>query len=130
MIRSTIVSQIVASLAFPIYCTSLWVQTENWNLINIRHVRLLDVLNELAITHGDGTLQKVVKDYQKIGSLILDEFLLSTVYTEQTKKLLKIIEAHSVKGSVIFCTQFGEYSIFSMHWDIGILSRLLHLVHI
>ena len=46
-------------------------------------------------------------------TLILDEFLLSPVSTEQTRELLEIIEARSVKGSVIFCTQFepkGWYS--------------------
>lgn len=45
--------------------------------------------------------------------MILDEFLLSPVSTEQTRGLLEIIEARSIKGSVIFCTQFepkGWYS--------------------
>ena len=51
-------------------------------------------------------LKKVIKAYQKIDLLILDEFLLSPVSSEQTRELLEIIEARSVKGSVIFCTQF------------------------
>ena len=71
------------------------------NFIKVRYVRLPDLLNELAVAHGDGTLKKVIKAYQKIDLLILDEFLLSPVSTEQTRELLEIIEARSVKGSVI-----------------------------
>ena len=74
------------------------------NFIKVRYVRLPDLLNELAVAHGDGTLKKVIKADQKIDLLILDEFLLSPVSTEQTRELLEIIEARSVKGSVIFCT--------------------------
>ena len=51
------------------------------------------------------------------------EFLLSPVSTEQTRELLEIIEARSVKGSVIFCTQFepkGWYSRILMRRDIQI----------
>ena len=38
--------------------------------------------------------------------LILDEFLLSPLTSSQCHDLLEIIEARSVRGSVIFCTQF------------------------
>ncbi len=76
------------------------------NFIKVCYVRLPDLLNELAVTHSVGTLKKVIKAYQKIDLLILDEFLLSPVSIEQTRELLEIIEAHSVKGYVIFCTQF------------------------
>ncbi|MFR4146789.1 MAG: ATP-binding protein [Mediterraneibacter gnavus] len=51
------------------------------NFIKVRYVRLPDLLNELAVAHGDGTLKKVIKAYQKIDLLILDEFLLSPVST-------------------------------------------------
>ena len=39
------------------------------------YVRLPDQLNQLAVAHGDGTLKKVIKAYQKIDLLILDEGL-------------------------------------------------------
>ena len=38
------------------------------NFIKVRYVRLPDLLNELAVAHGDGTLKKVIKAYQKIGN--------------------------------------------------------------
>ena len=96
-------------------------------------MRLPDLLNELAVAHGDGTLKKVIKAYQKIDLLILDEFLLSPVSTEQTRELLEIIEARSVKGSVIFCTQFepkGWYSRIGNDCDAticeAIIDRIIH----
>ena len=36
------------------------------NFIKVRYVRLPNLLNELAIANGDGTLKKVIKAYQKI----------------------------------------------------------------
>ena len=94
---------------------------------------LPDLLNELTVAHGDGTLKKVIKAYQKIDLLILDEFLFSSVSTEQTRELLEIIEARSVKGSVIFCTQFepkGWYSHIGSDCDAttceAIIDRIIH----
>ena len=69
----------------------------------------------------------------KIDLLILDEFLLSPVSTEQTRELLEIIEARSVKGSVIFCTQFepkGWYNRIGNECDAticeAIIDRIIH----
>ena len=103
------------------------------NFIKVRYIRLPDLLNELAIAHGDGTLKKVIKAYQKIDLLILDEFLLSPVSSEQTRELLEIIEARSIKESVIFCTQFepaGWYSRIGNECDAticeAIIDRIVH----
>ena len=103
------------------------------NFIKVRYIRLPDLLNELALAHGDGTLKEVIKAYQKIDLLILDEFLLSPVSSEQTRELLEIIEARSVKGSVIFCTQFepaGWYSRIGNECDAticeAIIDRIVH----
>lgn len=55
------------------------------------------------------------------------------VSTEQTRELLEIIEARSVKGSVIFCTQFepkGWYSRIGSDCDAticeAIIDRIIH----
>lgn len=76
------------------------------NYIKVRYVRLPDLLNELAVAHGEGTFEKTIKAYQKINLLIIDEFLLTPLASGHARELLEIIEARSVKGSVIFCTQF------------------------
>lgn len=76
------------------------------NYIKVRYVRLPELLDEMAIAHGEGTFEKLIKTYQKVGLLILDEFLLTPLSSDQARELLEIIESRSVKGSVIFCTQF------------------------
>lgn len=106
------------------------------NFIKVRYVRLPDLLNELAIAHGEGTFEKVIKSYQKIDLLILDEFLLSPLASDQARELLEIIEARSVQGSVIFCTQFepsGWYTRIGDERDAtvceAIIDRIVHNSH-
>ena len=74
--------------------------------LSVRYIRLPELLNELAISHGEGTFEKTIRSYHKVRLLILDDFLLAPLTSEQCHDLLEIIEARSVKGSVIFCTQF------------------------
>ena len=76
------------------------------NSIKVRYIRLPDLLNELAVAHGEGTFEKVIKAFQRVDLLILDEFLLTPLASDQARELLEIIEARTVRGSVIFCTQF------------------------
>ena len=40
------------------------------NFIKASYVRLPDLLNELAVAHGEGTFEKVIKSYQKINPQI------------------------------------------------------------
>lgn len=103
------------------------------NFIKVRYVRLPDLLNELAVAHGDGTFEKTMKAYRRIDLLILDEFLLSPVSSEQARELLEIIESRSTKGSVIFCTQFepeGWYTRIGSEYDAticeAIIDRIIH----
>lgn len=74
--------------------------------ISVKYIRLPELLDELAIAHGEGTFTKTIKAYHKVRLLILDEFLLMPLTSDQCHDLLEIIEARSIKGSVIFCTQF------------------------
>lgn len=76
------------------------------NFIKVRYIRLPDLLNEFAVAHGEGTFEKVIKAFQRVDLLILDEFLLTPLASDQARELLEIIEARTVRGSVIFCTQF------------------------
>lgn len=103
------------------------------NYIKVRYIRLPELLNELALAHGEGTFEKVIKAYRKIDLLILDEFLLTPLASDQARDLLEIIEARTVKGSVIFCTQFepkGWYSRIGGESDAtvseAIIDRIIH----
>ncbi len=103
------------------------------NHIKVRYVRLPDLLNELAVAHGEGTFEKTIKAYQKINLLIIDEFLLTPLASSQARELLEIIESRSVMGSVIFCTQFepsGWYTRIGNESDAtvseAIIDRIIH----
>ena len=73
--------------------------------LSVRYVRLPDLLGELAIAHGEGTFEKTIRAYHKVRLLILDEFLLAPLNSEQCRDLLEIIEAR-IERSMIFCTQY------------------------
>ena len=75
----------------------------------------------------------MIKSYQKINLLIIDEFLLTPLASDQARELLEIIESRSVKGSVIFCTQFepsGWYTRIGNESDAtvseAIIDRIVH----
>lgn len=76
------------------------------NYIKVSYIRLPDLLGNLAISHAEGSFFKTIKSYQKVKLLILDEFLLSPLTSDQCHDLLEIIESRSIHGSMIFCTQF------------------------
>ena len=95
-----------SSCASPIRCSNALGMAACRSYLSVRYVRLPDLLGELAIAHGEGTFEKTIRSYHKVRLLILDEFLLAPLNSEQCRDLLEIIEARSVKGSVIFCTQF------------------------
>lgn len=103
------------------------------NYIKVRYVRLPDLLNELAIAYGEGTFSKTIKAYQKVNLLIIDEFLLTPLTSSQARELLEIIEVRSIKGAVIFCTQFepsGWYTRIGTESDAtiseAIIDRIVH----
>lgn len=96
-------------------------------------MRLPDLLNKLAVAYRDGTFEKVIKSYQKVNLLIIDEFLLTPLASAQARELQEIIESRSVKGSVIFCTQFepiGGYTRIGNESDAtvceAIIDRIIH----
>lgn len=76
------------------------------NFMSVRYMRLPELLNDLLIARGEGTYKKLIKQYQKVDLLILDEWLLKPLTTEQAMDLFEIIEVRTRKGAMIFCTQF------------------------
>lgn len=76
------------------------------NFKSVKYIRIPDLLNELAVARMEGTFAKYKKSIQKVDLLILDEFLLTPLDSDQARELLEIIEVRTIKGSMIFCTQF------------------------
>jgi DNA replication protein DnaC len=100
------------------------------NFIPTKHVRLPELLGELAIARLDGTYHRVVKPYKMVKLLIIDEWLLSQIQGPDAKELLEITEARYKKASTIFCSQ---YDIGGWHTQLGggpiadaICDRIVH----
>lgn len=74
----------------------------------VRYIRMPELLDELSIAQATGTFRKTVKAYQKADLLILDEWLIRCLTSQETYNLLEIVDArvNSKNGSMIFCTQY------------------------
>ena len=97
---------------------------------SVKYIRLPDLLNDLAVAHGTGTYQKLMKQYQRVELLILDEWLLLPLRVAEARDVLEIVEARHQKGSTIFLSQFSPVG---WHGKIGegtladaILDRIVH----
>ena len=100
------------------------------NFHRVKYIRLPDLLNDMAVAHGTGTLQKLMKQYQRAELLILDEWLLLPLKAAEARDVLEIVEARHQKGSTIFLSQFSPAG---WHTKIGegtladaILDRIVH----
>jgi len=96
----------------------------------VKYIRLPDLLNDLAVAHGTGTYQKLMKQYLRAELLILDEWLLLPLKVAEARDVLEIVEARHQKGSTIFLSQFSPAG---WHTKIGegtladaILDRIVH----
>jgi len=103
------------------------------NHYSVRYIRLPELLDELAIARGTGTYQRVIKQYQKVKLLILDEWLLTPLNKQQPTELLELFEARYDNASTILCSQFQPGG---WHESIGqdtladaILDRIVHNSH-
>ena len=103
------------------------------NFLKVRYIRLPELLNDLLVARGEGTFKKTIRNYQKVDLLIVDEWLLKTLSSEQAMDLFEIIEARTRGGSTIFCTQFdprGWYERIGTPEDgtvsEAIIDRIIH----
>jgi DNA replication protein DnaC len=73
----------------------------------VRYIRMPELLDELNVAKGCGTFKKVVKHFQKVDLMILDEWLLRCLAPLEAYDLLEIIESRCSR-STIFCTQYNS----------------------
>ena len=75
----------------------------------VRYIRMPELLDELSFSKQDGTFQKVISSYCKTELLIIDEWLIRKLSTQERYNLLEIIEKRvNRKGSMILCTQYNN----------------------
>ncbi len=96
----------------------------------VLYQRLPRLLEELALSHHDGRYRKLMKSLLKADLLVLDDFGLAPLSTEQQRDLLEIIEDRYDRRSTLVTSQLPV-----KHWhDIlaeptladAILDRLVH----
>lgn len=85
---------------------------------------------ELAKPSADGSYRKLIKKYAKVDLLILDEWLLTELTTDEATILLEITESRHKAASTIFCSQIDPSG---WHTKLGnetiaeaILDRIIH----
>jgi len=92
--------------------------------------RLPRLLEELALSHHDGRYRKLMKSLLKADLLVLDDFGLGSLTSEQQRDLLEVVEDRYDRRSTLITTQLEV-----KHWhDIladptladAIMDRLVH----
>jgi len=100
----------------------------------VRYVRMPELLDELSIVRSGGELKKCLAAYKKVDLLILDEWLIRPLSTQESYNLLEIVEARCQR-SMIFCTQYqseGWYTRIDPSPNSGspvseaIMDRIIH----
>lgn len=76
------------------------------NFLSVKYIRLPELLTDLSIARGSGTIRKVMAQYKKYSLLIIDEWLLYALNETEARDVLEIIESRYKKASTIFCSQF------------------------
>lgn len=98
----------------------------------VKYIRLPELLDELTLAKlaADGSYRKLIKKYTKADLLILDEWLLTDLTTDEATILLEITESRHKIASTIFCSQIDPSG---WHLKLGnetiaeaILDRIIH----
>lgn len=99
---------------------------------NVKYIRLPELLDELTLAKlaADGSYRKCIKKYTKVNLLILDEWLLTDLSTDEAAILLEITESRHKVASTIICSQIDPSG---WHLKLGnetiaeaILDRIIH----
>jgi DNA replication protein DnaC len=95
-----------------------------------RYVRLPRLLQDLGIARGDGRYSKVLAELAKIDLLILDDWGLQALSTEQCRDLLELLDDRHTRRSTLVTSQ---WPLEQWHEALGqptladaILARLVH----
>ena len=99
----------------------------------VYYTRVPTLLEDIKIARADGTYTNLLKKYSKFQLLILDDFGVSTITTDDATNLFEIIEDRTELNSTIITSQlpvsqWHEYLNNSTIAD-AILDRVVHSSH-
>ena len=96
----------------------------------MKYIRLPDLLTDMAIARGEGTIKKLLHQYLNVNLLIVDEWMLVALKESEARDLLEIIHYRHKKASTIFCSQFApagwHAKISEASLADAILDRIVH----
>lgn len=97
------------------------------------YVRTPRLLDDLAVTRGDGRYHRLLAQLTRVALLVLDDFLLTPASVEQARDLLEVVEDRTQVRSTMVASQLP---VESWHGAIAdptladaILDRLLQSAH-
>jgi DNA replication protein DnaC len=97
------------------------------------YVRAPRLLDDLAVTRGDGRYQRLLTQLARVSLLVIDDFLLTPVTVEQARDLLEVIEDRSQLRSTLVASQLPVESWHGALADPtladAILDRLVNNAH-
>jgi DNA replication protein DnaC len=97
------------------------------------YVRTPRLLDDLAVSHGDGRYATLLRQLQRVSLLVLDDFLLTPATVAQCRDLLEVIEDRAQLRSTLVASQLPVESWHGAMADPtlaeAILDRLLHRSH-
>ncbi len=100
---------------------------------SVRYYRASRLLEELTVTHGDGSYSKLLKQLARTDLLILDDWGLEPLTQQQRNDLLEIMDDRHQHSSTLVTSQLPTRQ---WHGSIGdetladaILDRLMHNAH-
>ena len=99
----------------------------------VLYLRAPRLLQDLALTRGDGRYHRLLTQLSRIDLLVLDDFLLTPASVEQCRDLLEVIEDRSQLRSTMIA---GQLPVDAWHGAMAdptladaILDRLVHNAH-
>ncbi len=97
------------------------------------YVRTPRLLDDIAISRGDGRYHRLLAQLQRAALLVLDDFLLTPATVDQCRDLLEVVEDRAQLRSTLVASQLPVDAWHSAMADPtlaeAVLDRLLHRAH-
>jgi len=98
--------------------------------LKTRYYRVSRLLNDLAVSHGDGSYNKLMRDLKKVDVLILDDFGMAMFDPATSRDLLEVVDERVGFNGTILAAQFPVLRWHELFEDStvadAVLDRVIH----
>lgn len=76
----------------------------------VKYYKMRNLIDELLVSRAalDGSYQKLITQLKKTPLLIIDDFLLHEISSDDLGELLELVDARLLTGSTIICSQYHQ----------------------